>query len=570
MRSEDHRPGCRSAGGRGLASLRVLATALVVVPLASGPRWVRAASSSAALRVATGGNFSCAIVAPEGRITCWGDNDDGKATPPEGAYTDLALSNRFGCALSREANVVCWGRFYRDEKPPPGRFRQIAVGTNHVCGIREDGQLVCWGDMGYGLANAPAGTFTRVVSGDWHSCALDATGRARCWGYNRNHQCDVPADELVDLTATRQTTCGLRKDGSRICWGEPRSPLAGKLVQLVLDCGLTAEGRIACEEGEPPTGVFAQIARHGQNRCGVTRAGRVQCWGSNNRGEREVPEHLRDSPSLGPAIATKPPSGRITTGYLAACTIDAQQRPVCWGKPEVARRTPAHEVRQVSAGGAHVCAINADDTLACWGEDTYGQVNAPTLLRAIDVAAGEDHSCAVLQRDASISCWGAGRERTGGAHQGQANPPPGAFVRVTAAGRDTCGLRRDGAAVCWGIDYNQATTLIPGPFVEIAIGNNFGCGLSTQGEVRCWGSMDTRREGFAAVRAGYASACGIAADGQVSCWGGALEEPPPGVRFSEISVSRGYGCGLTLAGETVCWGSAGHGQTEPPTGRTRR
>ncbi|HOX47319.1 MAG TPA: hypothetical protein PK668_27245 [Myxococcota bacterium] len=519
-----------------------------------------------ALRVAAGQDFSCALTA-DGSIRCWGENQDGRASPPAGAFTDLALSEGFGCGITREAALVCWGRRRGGPSPLAGRFRQVALGSDFGCALAEGGQIACWGDDSYGQASPPPGTFTRLATADWHACALDEAGHAHCWGYNRDRQCAAPADELVDLATSRRTSCGLRTDGTRVCWGERRPALPGKLARIVVGCGLTDRGEVVCEEGSPPAGAFAQISRLGPNLCGLRISGEVLCWGSNRRGERDPPEALAGpAPAVGPAISTRPPGGRIAAGYNLACRVGPRGRAACWGRPELVRGLPAEELRQLAAGENHACGLKLDGMLECWGDDTYGQTLFPSLMPMTDLALGEAHGCSVRASSGAIVCWGAGRDRSGGAHRGQASPPRGEFIRVAAAGLDTCGLRRDGVAICWGASYSDATTRIDGPFVEIALGNGFGCGLSPSGEVRCWGSMQGQppAAGLSAVRAGYATACGIHADGRVTCWEGSLGDPPAELRFADISLGRNYACGLTTEGATVCWGSAGHGQTNPP------
>ena len=79
--------------------------------------------------------------------------------------------------------------------------------------------------------------------------------------------------------------------------------------------------------------------------------------------------------------------------------------------------------RKISAGQQHICAILDNFTVSCWGDNEFGQIGngdsgggsdvntppdnitMPDNRYAIDIASGEDHTCAILD-NSSVSCWG--------------------------------------------------------------------------------------------------------------------------------------------------------------------
>ena len=67
--------------------------------------------------------------------------------------------------------------------------------------------------------------------------------------------------------------------------------------------------------------------------------------------------------------------------------------------------------------------------------------------------AAADHTCGV-RTDGSVACWGLDSF-------GEATPPEGEFVSVSAGWRHTCGVRTDGAAACWGEDHPNGKTRPP-------------------------------------------------------------------------------------------------------------
>ena len=91
---------------------------------------------------------------------------------------------------------------------------------------------------------------------------------------------------------------------------------------------------------------------------------------------------------------------------------------------------------------------------------------------------GDTHACGVLT-DQTLLCWG-------GNLSGQASPPPGTFLSVSAGGSFTCGVAASGLVSCWG------NIAVPpsGVFQSIAAGSGGShvCGIVSDGTVVCWGS----------------------------------------------------------------------------------
>ena len=93
--------------------------------------------------------------------------------------------------------------------------------------------------------------------------------------------------------------------------------------------------------------------------------------------------------------------------------------------------------------------------------------------------AGEEDTCGV-RTDGAAECWG---DDAGG----QATPPGGSFASLSAGLRSTCGVRRDGPVECWGDDICGQATPPPGEFASVSAGALHTCGVRTDGSVECWG-----------------------------------------------------------------------------------
>jgi hypothetical protein len=95
----------------------------------------------------------------------------------------------------------------------------------------------------------------------------------------------------------------------------------------------------------------------------------------------------------------------------------------------------------------------------------------PVLSGAVDLVAGAQHSCALLE-DRTVQCWGDNRMGALGYHTDGAAPlytptgVPGLHDVVALAARDafyqfdwTCALREGGEVACWGSHLSGVTVI---------------------------------------------------------------------------------------------------------------
>ena len=170
---------------------------------------------------------------------------------------DVALGQRFTCAVVTGGGVRCWGQNHQgqlgyghtqsigdDESPASagnvdvqGQVVQVAAGVAHTCVLFTSGEVTCWGDvaggrLGFGDSvlrdrraeltgltedvgddETPAaegrldlgGPAVQLAAGNTFTCALLLGGDVRCWGNN---------SELLGYAIT---------GGGVRCWGENHS-----------------------------------------------------------------------------------------------------------------------------------------------------------------------------------------------------------------------------------------------------------------------------------------------------------------------------------------------------------
>ncbi|AKF06273.1 RCC1 domain-containing protein [Sandaracinus amylolyticus] len=274
--------------------------------------------------VAAGDTFTCA--ARDGEIRCWGEGAAGwGATPGCGARAELSVGTRTVTALD--------------------------AGHGYACALA-DGRVMCWGNgdergnpavprAGQPLEmfeEAPA--FTGIVVGARHACAWTATGEAWCWGANERAQLG---------------------DGTTSASSPP--------VEVTV-----ADG---------PVRAMAAGGAHTCALIGASAPHRVECWGSNSRGQLGVD----------PTNPAPVPNGVIVPLDLPATAI--------------------------GAGLEHTCALPTNQYVSCWGNGDDGRAgvapprSAPVTPdeASVDavvgaIAVADEHTC--FHVTTSITCAGAG------------------------------------------------------------------------------------------------------------------------------------------------------------------
>ena len=222
--------------------------------------------------ISSGGLETCGL-REDNSVNCWGRDDDGQTTPPEDEKFELISSGgNHSCGLRADRTAVCWGSNAQGQTTPPKNehFILISSGGLHSCGLREGGSVVCWGDNGYGQSSPPEGEHFRLISsGGFHSCGLRENGSAVCWGRNDDGQTIPPEGEKFEsISGGAGFTCGLREDSTAVCWGDNESGQIGRL---------------------PLNERFDSISSGGGHVCGLHEDGNTVCWGDNEHGESSPP-----------------------------------------------------------------------------------------------------------------------------------------------------------------------------------------------------------------------------------------------------------------------------------------
>lgn len=327
-----------------------------------------------------------------------------------------------------------------------------------------------------------------VSTGEAHSCALGPSGNIYCWGANAKGELGDgtlverwAAAPVMGISNGRQVsvgrnhTCAVVKGGAVKCWG------AGAAGQLGNADMVNHPEPVAV----PGVSDAVHLAAGGAHACAVRASGAVACWGDDAQGQ------LGEGMPTAAAGMAHPVMGltdavQVSAGHLHTCAVRRTHEVVCWGAPGMGRlgiaagapvSTPQPvpglmDVIRVSAGLQHTCAVLASGKVKCWGGNASGQlgntsvametstpVDVEGLTDAVEVSAGDTHTCAVLA-DGKVKCWGGNASGQLGNDAVTPSPTPvtvsdlGGATQASSGVAHSCAQRKPGDVRCWGANAN--------------------------------------------------------------------------------------------------------------------
>ncbi len=339
--------------------------------------------------------------------------------------------------------------------------------------------------------------------------------------------------------------------------------IAGGLLAAVLAPGAAA-GQSTSKSKRLAAGF---VDADGYHTCAILTKGRLRCWGWGLHGQ---------------------------LGYGDTASIGDDELPSSVGLVSLGA---GRKARAVALGEVHTCAILDNGRVRCWGEGVFGKlgqgnvdkigddelpssvpaVNLGANRKARAIAAGEEHTCAILD-NGRVRCWGRGQGgRLGYGNEDDVgdNETPGSVgpvslgagrtaVAISAGGSHTCAILDNGRMRCWGsghlgaLGYGNENDIgddePPGSVGPVFLGNGrtavaitageyHTCALLDTGRVRCWGLGESGQLGYGntadvgddetpgsvgpvslgrkavAVSAGYDYTCALLDNGRIRCFG---------------------------------------------------
>jgi alpha-tubulin suppressor-like RCC1 family protein len=396
--------------------------------------------------------------------------------------------------------------------------------------------------------------------------------------------CASPGTVSISVTAGLTASVG-GADAGDVCSGAE-----GTSASTTINC----EGPVA-------------IAAGGQHTCALLSGGAVECWGLNGNGQLGIGGTTGSSTPVavsglaGPAIA-------IAAGGAHTCAIVTGGGIQCWGAnasgqlgdgsasdswTPVAVSGLVDTATAIAAGGLHTCALLSGGTVQCWGDNDDGQLGSATDLGSFSpaplsvgitgvtaLAAGYQHTCALLSTGA-VSCWGDNSEgQLGGAQAGSSDAPvavlspdggsnlAGVSAIGAGPGYSTCAVLSGGVVECWGSNAQgqlgaatgatcgsvpcSTTPVVVAGLVASAVasgGEDSYAGASA-GAVDSWGDNGFGELGSGSMSSGSSSPVAVDAPGGDAGLAGVVA----------ISAGGDHACALLSTGAVACWGDGVNGQ----------
>ncbi len=380
------------------------------------------------------------------------DDDDGcDATCLPSGIDHVSMGDATTCALTFAGNVKCWGR---------NEWGQLGRGDTSIIGDGEALDTVAFVDLG--------GAARQIHTNGDQTFALMRDGTVRGWGQNGGsqlgllHTNDIGDDEtvaqagsqaklrvggnVVQLAQGRDFACARTSDGGVRCWGANDSGQLGYGHTETI-----GDDELPLSAGNVELGGSAvELVAGASHACALLAGGELSCWGRGSEGQ---------------------------LGYGNLDSVGDAQTPASAGRVDA-----GGTVVQVVAGDHHTCARLDTNAVRCWGDGLRGQLgygtshqgtqdhtpamrgDVPVGAPVVDLAAGSEHTCAVLDTGA-LRCWGAndwgqlglthvddiGDDETpqqSGAVDLGTHKVAAVFMGTGAL--STCVLLEDGALRCWG------------------------------------------------------------------------------------------------------------------------
>lgn len=500
------------------------------------------------------------------------------------------------------------------------RVKDVQSEYNHSCALLSNGKVKCWGvnaagQLGNGTAGPPIGDSLSLMGdnllpvdlgigfdaaqidlGVYFSCALSTAGAIKCWGNNvygtlgqgntagSNFpvSVDVGPDLPIQISAGANHVCIVTENGNVKCWG------GNNFGQLGIGNVLT-KGDNASEMGNNLVSVdlginskAVKVVAGSDFSCALLSNRQVKCWGKNDSGQLGQ----NNQNNVGDGTSAIGPMGTVHLGT-------------------------GQGVLDIVAGNNHACALLVSGDVKCWGDNSHGQLGTGDTvdrgdgaismtaltpinfsgLKVIQVAAGQDTTCAVLE-NGTARCWGWNTYGISGLGNttdileplsNTINLGTGLLVKkISISLESACATLSNGRVKCWGQNANGrlgiGTTQSMGdnssemgdilPYVslgtstsfgveKIASGANHNCALMYNGLVKCWGSNDSGQIGLNQT------------NGQRGATAGDMGENLSflnlgGAKFVRDIISGGYqsnsNCAIMSDGEMRCWGDNSQGQ----------
>ena len=466
----------------------------------------------------------------------------------------LSIGSFHTCALLDNYTVKCWGY---------NNYGQLGKGdtTNRGSGSNEMGDNLTVIDLGTNR------TARSITSGQYHNCVILDNLTTKCWGYNaagelglgdttnRGDSASQMGDSLPTVSlGTNRTArsiatggfhnCVILDNGTSKCWGRNGSGQLGTGDTASRGDGSNEMGDNLATLSLGTNRSARALTAGGGDTCALLDNGSLKCWGQNADGQLGLGDavaHGDGASEMGDNLSS------IKLGRSKNKIATNSLKPMGDSSPELFEQTGETNSTTFVSGANHTCVILDNGTVKCWGANDLGQlglgdinnrgdaasemgdslptVDLGTNRKARSLAAGGDHTCAILD-NGTVKCWGSnvyGQLGLGDTvNRGDAGSQMGDNLpvvdlgtnrtarKIVAGDRHNCAILDNGTIKCWGGNASG----------QLGQGNtaSLGDGAGEMGDSLPTVSLGTNRT-VLTLAAGVNFTCAILDNGTTKCWG---------------------------------------------------
>jgi alpha-tubulin suppressor-like RCC1 family protein len=356
------------------------------------------------------------------------------------------------------------------------------------------------------------------------------------------------------LAAGGDLACAISPAGALKCWGASSTPHAVAAGSTFKDislgsytytydfrgCAIRSDDTLWCFESssmslaQVDTGSFTQTAVGYQNQCAIAKTGALYCWGTNNTYGQLGVGDNATTHTTLVQVGTDTNWKRVVTSQDHTCALDATGALYCWGLDHAG---------QLGDG-------NPDATVANYASSPIAIAAGTTWS---DVSVHSSVTCGV-RGDGALLCWGQG------AYLGVNSRTPATvdtakdWAKVRLSPNHACAIKKTGTLYCWGFDsfgqigqpadpngYRTTPQQVgsDADWIDVAVGAGFSCATKSDATIRCWGTNDIGQLGQAV--AGHTTPQRVGAAGE----------------WSYVGAGGNGLCAVKKNGTLDCWCSGG-------------
>jgi hypothetical protein len=332
-----------------------------------------------------------------GEALCIGREDDsGKLQPPaKVTFVQVVTGNEYGCGITLEQTVTCWGAF--SGMQVEGMYNQIVGADHYGCGIMSDNHINCWGHV---PAKWPKekGNMVQISCSDDHCCALDGNGVPTCWGSGPTKgPASIHMRPPIVAREVNEEGTVEEEDGYDEVEEDASDTVNVQFKQISVgsefSCGITFADDLQCWGrklhyggiSHKVQGPFKQISVGGAGVCALYGGASIDTEYSKSAKEEDTEDDYSDEElEMGDESSRK--LTKTKTAEESKSNKSKSNSYVCWGPKAEAltlERLPAQEEwDQISVHIHSICAVSMNSELQCVGQygDKKNQFQIPETL----------------------------------------------------------------------------------------------------------------------------------------------------------------------------------------------